>query len=59
MNLREIILLLRCYSNCNLIEKSVLERCEKNIFPRKKEMNIIDLADICGIYFGAVAEEII
>ena len=35
MNLREIILLLRCYGNCNKVEKEILDLCLKHILPRK------------------------
>ena len=57
MNLREIILFLRCFDNCLKINKEILDFALVHLLPRKGEMNVIDLSDLCSVYFGAVARE--
>jgi hypothetical protein len=65
MNLNEIVTMVRCHNNCGKLfpltpafgrgrQKDLLQFVEPHIIARKKEMNVIDIGEICSIYFEGV-----
>jgi hypothetical protein len=50
MNLKEIALMLRTFDQSSKMEPSILSTAEKHILARKREMNILDLADFINIF---------
>lgn len=46
--------MLRCYQNSSDLTHEILTLSERHIVLRKQEMNVIDIGDICNIYFSAI-----